>query len=232
MAALGYVLQRTVLQRTLGISPLPSLLVTFGLSIIIQNVLLLFGSADQQRLTLGGIDTASVTLPLGITVGVFPLGVFVLAVVILGVLSWVTAKTQYGRLVRAVSDDPDTVMLQGANPKVIYGIATAIAFGVVAIAGVAAGIQTSFIPSKAPVERTTIDADPYLCVRYDVEQQQIQPLRLVAALVGGPLVVYAASQLPASRSTLRTATTLTGLAMTAWTFWVWSKADREMKTLP
>ena len=148
MAALGYVLQRTVLQRTLGLSPLPSLLVTFGLSIIIQNVLLLFGSADQQRLTLGDIDTASVTLPLGITVGVFPLGVFVLAVVILGVLSWVTAKTQYGRLVRAVSDDPDTVTLQGANPKVIYGIATAIAFGLVAIAGVAAGIQTSFSPSS------------------------------------------------------------------------------------
>jgi branched-chain amino acid transport system permease protein len=148
MAALGYVLQRTVLQRTLGLSPLPSLLVTFGLSIIIQNVLLLFGSADQQRLTLGDIDTASVTLPLGITVGVFPLGVFVLAVVILGVLSWVTAKTQYGRLVRAVSDDPDTVMLQGANPKVIYGIATAIAFGLVAIAGIAAGIQTSFSPSS------------------------------------------------------------------------------------
>jgi len=148
MALLGYVLQRTVLQRTLGLSPLPSLLVTFGLSIIIQNVLLLFGSADQQRLTLGDIDTASVTLPLDITVGVFPLGVFVLAVVILGVLSWVTAKTQYGRLVRAVSDDPDTVMLQGANPKVIYGIATAIAFGLVAIAGVAAGIQTSFSPSS------------------------------------------------------------------------------------
>jgi hypothetical protein len=94
------------------------------------------------------------------------------------------------------------------------------------------GIQTSFIPSKAPVERTTLDADPYLCVRYDVEQKQIQPLRLAAALVGGPLVVYAASQLPAGRSTLRTATTLTGLAMTAWTFWVWSKADREMRTLP
>jgi branched-chain amino acid transport system permease protein len=47
-----------------------------------------------------------------------------------------------------VSDDPDTVMLQGANPKVIYGIATAIAFGLVAIAGVAAGIQTSFSPSS------------------------------------------------------------------------------------
>ncbi|CAB4906103.1 MAG: branched-chain amino acid ABC transporter permease [Actinobacteria bacterium] len=148
MAVLGYVLQRTVLQRTLGASPLPSLLVTFGLSIIIQNALLLFGSADQQRLSLGAIDTASVELPFGVRVGVFPLGVFVLAVILLGILSWITARTQYGRLVRAVSDDPDTVTLQGANPKIIYGVATAIAFGLVAIAGVAAGIQTSFSPSS------------------------------------------------------------------------------------
>jgi hypothetical protein len=94
------------------------------------------------------------------------------------------------------------------------------------------GIRGVFLPSSGAVAKTNLDAQPYLCVRYDVEQQQIQPLRLVAALVGGPLVVYAASQLPASRSTLRTATTLTGLAMTAWTFWVWSKADREMRTLP
>jgi branched-chain amino acid transport system permease protein len=148
MAVLGYVLQRTVLQRTLGASPLPSLLVTFGLSIIIQNALLLFGSADQQRLSLGAIDTASVELPFGVRVGVFPLAVFVLAVILLGILSWITSRTQYGRLVRAVSDDPDTVTLQGANPKIIYGVATAIAFGLVAIAGVAAGIQTSFSPSS------------------------------------------------------------------------------------
>jgi branched-chain amino acid transport system permease protein len=148
MAVLGYVLQRTVLQRTLGASPLPSLLVTFGLSIIIQNALLLFGSADQQRLSLGAIDTASVELPFGVRVGVFPLAVFVLAVILLGILSWITSRTQYGRLVRAVSDDPDTVTLQGANPKIIYGVATAIAFGLVDIAGVAAGIQTSFSPSS------------------------------------------------------------------------------------
>lgn len=148
MAVLGYVLQRTILQRTLSKSPLPSLLVTFGLSIIIQNVLLLFGSADQQRLSLGWLDTASLTLPFDIHVGVFPLGVFVAAVLALAILSWVTSRTQYGRLVRAVSDDPETVALQGANPKVIYGIATAIAFGLVAIAGVAGGIQTSFSPTS------------------------------------------------------------------------------------
>lgn len=66
MAIVGYVLQRTILQRTLGLSPLPSLLVTFGLSIIVQNVLLLVGSADQQRLSLGDLDTASLLLPFDI----------------------------------------------------------------------------------------------------------------------------------------------------------------------
>ena len=147
MALVGYILQRFILQRTLGLSPLPSLLVTFGLSIIVQN-LLMFGSADQQRLTLGDIDTASITLPLDIRIGVFPLAVFVLAIVILSALSWFMAKTQYGRLVRAVSDDPATVELQGVNPKQIFALATAIAFGLVAFAGVAAGIQTSFNPSS------------------------------------------------------------------------------------
>lgn len=148
MALLGFVLQRLVLQRTLGTSPLPSLLVTFGISIVIENVLLLTASADQRRLTLGGIDTASIELPAGIRIGVFPLGVFVFAVIVLAVLSWVTARTQYGRLVRAVSDDPETVQLSGADPRLVYAIAAAIAFALVAIAGVASGIQTSFSPSS------------------------------------------------------------------------------------
>lgn len=94
------------------------------------------------------------------------------------------------------------------------------------------GIRGVFLPSSGAVSRTNLDGNPYLCVRYDVEQDKIQPLRLAAALVGGPLVVYAASQLPASRPALRWAAGLTGAAMTAWTLWVWSKADREMRTAP
>jgi branched-chain amino acid transport system permease protein len=147
VAILGFVIQRFLLQHTLGDSPLPSLLVTFGLSIIIQNFLLLTQSADQRRLTLGALDTASLTLPGGIRIGVFPLGVFLLAVVILIALSLITQRTHYGRLVRAVSDDPKTVELSGVDPRMIYGIATAIAFGLVAIAGTASGIQTSFSPT-------------------------------------------------------------------------------------
>lgn len=151
MAGLGYAVQRVLLQRTLVASPLPSLLVTFGLAIVIENSLLIAGSANEQRLTLGGLDTAAFELPGGIRIGVFSLAVFALAVVILLAIATVTARTQFGRLIRAVSDDPETVQLSGVNPRVIYGLAAALAFGLVAIAGVVSGIQTSFSPSSGPL---------------------------------------------------------------------------------
>lgn len=145
VAAAGFLLQRFVLQHTLG-PPLPSLLVTFGLSIILQNALLLGFSANDRRITMGRWDTASIRLgPLSI--GVMPLAVFVLAVVALLVLGWVISRTQYGRLVRAVSDDPETVQTSGVDPRTIYAVAAAIAFGLVAVAGIANGMRTSFSPT-------------------------------------------------------------------------------------
>lgn len=147
MAVLGYVLQRWILQGALGANPLSALLVTFGLSVIIENTLLTTQSANEQRLSVGGLDTAAITIGT-IRIGVFPLLVFVCALVLLAAMSLVLRKTPYGRLVRAVSDDPSTVELQGANPSHIYGIAAAIAFAMVAIAGVAAGINTSFNPQS------------------------------------------------------------------------------------
>jgi len=53
MAGIGYVLQRGILNRTLGDDLLPPLLVTFGLSVIIQNGLLEFFSADSRKLNAG-----------------------------------------------------------------------------------------------------------------------------------------------------------------------------------
>jgi len=147
MAAFGFVLQRWVLQRTLDPSPLPSILVTFGLAVIVENALLLTQSADQERLTLGRIDTQAIQLG-EIRIGVYPLAVFVLALVLLGVLSLVIQKTGFGRSVRAISDDPGTVELMGIKPKRIYAWSGAIAFGLVAVAGVASGIQSSFNPSS------------------------------------------------------------------------------------
>lgn len=147
MAAFGWALQRFILQRTLGASALPSILVTFGLAIIIENVLLITESADQKRMTLGWIDTAALDLGI-IRLGVYPLGLFVLSLVLLGILALVMAKTQFGRAVRAISEDAPTVELLGIRPKIIYAWAGAIALALAAIGGVASGIQTSFSPTS------------------------------------------------------------------------------------
>src|SRR6266480_2004547 len=55
IAVLGYLLQRYLLNLTVGTTPLASILVTFGLSIVISNTLLQVFSADSRGLQAGGI---------------------------------------------------------------------------------------------------------------------------------------------------------------------------------
>jgi branched-chain amino acid transport system permease protein len=80
MALIGYVLQRGILNRTVGDDLLPPLLVTFGLSIIIQNGLLELFTADSRRLQAGAVEVASIQLGGGLAVGILPLINFLLAV--------------------------------------------------------------------------------------------------------------------------------------------------------
>lgn len=149
-ALLGYVTQRLLLDRTVGASPLPSLLVTFGLSIVVQNLLLASFTADQRRLSIGSASTASFSVG-GLSVGWVPLAVFVLAVALLAGLSLFLARTATGRVIRATSDDPQAVRLMGVDAKHVYGVAAAIAFATVALAGVVNGIQTNFNPLTGPL---------------------------------------------------------------------------------
>jgi branched-chain amino acid transport system permease protein len=147
MAVLGYGVQRTLLQRSISPSPLPVLLVTFALSIVIQNLLLEIFASDQRRLQLGGLDTASLAVG-SLSIGAFPLLVFVLAVVILGSLSAFLDRTKTGRAMRATSDDQEAAQLSGVNNRHVYGVATALAFATVAVAGILSGAQTSFTPAS------------------------------------------------------------------------------------
>lgn len=150
MAGFGYVGQRVVLNRVVTAGLLPPLMVTFGLSIIIQNVLLEVFSADSRRLQLPTFDTASIPLPGGVSIGVVPLMMFVVAVAVLAALSWFFRTTMTGRLLRAVSDDPEIVGLMGADRKHLYAIATALAAAVVAVAGVLMSVKTNFDPLSGP----------------------------------------------------------------------------------
>jgi branched-chain amino acid transport system permease protein len=150
MAALGYVLQTLVLNRLLGQGILPPILVTFGLSIIIQNALLEIFSADSRRLNLGGIETPSVALGGQLAVGWLPLITLAVAVAILLGLQGLIGRLSVGRAFRATSDDQETAELMGIDNRRLYGLAMALSLGIVAVAGVFLGIRTTFTFASGP----------------------------------------------------------------------------------
>jgi branched-chain amino acid transport system permease protein len=123
----GYALQHFVLNRTLGRDILPPLLVTFGLSIIIQNGLLEAFSADTKRLDTGVLEIASVSLLPGLAVGVMPLLTLASAVGAIFALNYLFYRTPIGRAFRATSDDPEIAQLMGIDNRKIFALAMAVA---------------------------------------------------------------------------------------------------------
>jgi branched-chain amino acid transport system permease protein len=152
MFIIGYFLQRGILNYTLGDDLLPPLLVTFGLSIVIQNVLLEVFSADSQRLKAGAIETSSIQLTDGLSIGIFPLITLLTAVTMIILLQQLFNRTRLGRAFRATSDDPTTAQLMGINHKHIFSLAMGLALGLVAIAGVLMAVRSNFDPSIGPAK--------------------------------------------------------------------------------
>lgn len=149
MFGLGYVLQKVVLNRVLGEDILPPLLVTFGISVVVQNALLQGASADTRRLPTGDIGVASIGLG-PITVGVLPVLTFASAVAVIVILNQVFYRTALGRAFRATSDDPVTASLMGIKPKRVFAQATGIAMMIVTIAALYLGMRANFDPSIGP----------------------------------------------------------------------------------
>lgn len=150
MFGLGYLLQRTVLNRVLGPDILPPLLVTFGLAVILQNGLLEAFTADARVLPAGTLATDSVRLGEGLAVGLLPLAIFLTALVCTAALSWLFRRTRLGMAFRATSDDPATAQLVGIKDKHVYALAMGIAFAVMAVGGVFTGMRASFMPDLGP----------------------------------------------------------------------------------
>jgi len=150
MFLLGYLLQRGVLNLTLGPDILPPLLVTFGLSIIIQNVLLESFSADSKALEIGPLQTASIHLGEQIAVGWFPLIMFLVALALTVGLELLFARTPLGMAFRATSDDQQIAQLMGIRNRHVYGLAMGISFALIAVGGVFMGIKTTFTPDLGP----------------------------------------------------------------------------------
>lgn len=147
MALVGLALQRGLFDASLRSDPLTSILVTFGLAVVLENLLLERYSADSQGLAAGSIETASIRLTDGLSIGWFRMVGLLVAVAVLGGLSLFLARTRLGRAVRAVSDDWRTAALMGIDVRRVNGVAMAIALATVAVAGVFLGIQTTFSPA-------------------------------------------------------------------------------------
>jgi branched-chain amino acid transport system permease protein len=150
MAAIGYALQRGLLNRTLGDDVLPPLLVTFGLSVIIQNGLLELFTADSRRLQAGTIEADSIRLGGELAVGTLPLIQFGVAIAVIAALQWLFYRTAFGRAFRATADDPPVAQLVGLDNRHVFALAMALSLAVVVIAGVFIAVRTNFDPSIGP----------------------------------------------------------------------------------
>ncbi len=146
----GYLVQRFIIQRSLDVSPLTTLLVTFGLSIVIQNGLLEGLSANSQSLPSGSLASASFQVNNQLSIGYESVIVFAVAVVVLVCLQVFLSRARLGREVRAAADDQEAATIVGVNVRHVYGVTAAIAFATVALAGVAFGMYSSFNPAAGP----------------------------------------------------------------------------------
>ncbi len=149
MFGIGWLLQYHLLNRTLGRDILPPLLVTFGLSIVIQNGLLEGFTADSRRISAGALETASVNFG-GINAGVMPLVTFASAVLVIVALNQLIYRTALGRAFRATSDDLVTASLMGIRPNSIFAIATGLAMMIVTVAALYLGTRANFDPTAGP----------------------------------------------------------------------------------
>jgi branched-chain amino acid transport system permease protein len=145
-AVLGYVLQRTLLQAALNRSVLTTLLVTFGLSVVIENSLQQFLSANSHSLNIGSLVSDSFSIG-QISIAYLDLAILVVAVFVLLGLQYFLSSSASGRRIRAVADDPEAAQLAGVSYRHVFGIAAAIAFGTVALAGLAYGMRSQFDPT-------------------------------------------------------------------------------------
>jgi len=150
MMLIGYGLQRGLLNFTLGPDILPPLLVTFGLSIIIQNGLLELFTADSRKLQAGAIEIETFRLMSGVWIGVLPLIQFAVVVAVIWGLQLLFYRTALGRAFRATSDDQPVAQLMGLDTRHVFAMAMALSLAVIAIAGVFLAVRTNFDPAIGP----------------------------------------------------------------------------------
>jgi branched-chain amino acid transport system permease protein len=149
MFVIGWLMQQLLLNRVVGRGPLAPLLLTFGLSIVLQNLLQEIFTADTRSLQAGDLAQLGVNIS-GVSIGVLPLLSMLVSIALLGATHWLIGHTHFGRQARAVSDDPDTARLVGVNDRRFFALVTGFIFATIGIAAVLYAVRTPFSPTAGP----------------------------------------------------------------------------------
>ena len=152
---LGYVLQAVLFNKIVSRpDPFAAILLTFGLAVVMRNVMLEGYGADPRTLTAGTLAHASVQI-LGLSIGILPLLTLGLSTVLFVALQLILTRTRFGRIMRATADNRDVVRLMGVNPARVYNVVMGLALALASVAGVLLAIRSSFT-AYTGVERLLI----------------------------------------------------------------------------
>jgi branched-chain amino acid transport system permease protein len=149
MFVTGWLLQALLLNRVAGRDAMSPVLLTFGLSIVLQNLLQETFSADTRSLDAGALSTQSLAVG-DLSVGLLPVLIAAVSLAVYALTYVLIRKTQWGRQVRAVANDAETSRLVGIDDRALFALMTGFIFAVIAIAGIFYGIRTPFSPSAGP----------------------------------------------------------------------------------
>lgn len=147
MCAIGFLTQQFLVNKVMDKGEAPALLVTFGLSIFLSNLMLKLFSADNQSIN-NALSSKNVMTTDTLTISAGYLMSFIIACIIIIGLSLFMKKTNFGRSIRATSDDAMAAELMGVNTKIAYAAAMVICMGITAIAGTLVGSTFTFYPSS------------------------------------------------------------------------------------
>lgn len=145
MAAITYPLQHYALSPVMSRGAEAPLLITFGVSVVLQNLFVLSFTADTRSLS-APYAQSNISL-LGVRMPVIYLITLALAVVLLAITHLIVTRTGFGRRLRASSEDAVAAAVMGVNVRRVYSATYALASASAAIGGALVGLAFSFAPT-------------------------------------------------------------------------------------
>ena len=152
---LGFGLQAVLINRVVTRpDPFAAILLTFGVAVVMRNLMVEVFGADPRNLPAGRLAQASAGA-FGLHVGVLPIFILILSVVLFTGLQLILTRTRFGRIVRATADHRDVVRLVGVNPGRVYNGVMGLSLALASVAGMLLAMRSSFTPYSG-VERLLV----------------------------------------------------------------------------